>query len=77
MLADVTSSLAAEFHGKVDVDDVQHVVRDSYERLVAHVPRTADHYLEAWARQRLRVRSTAIGREPTLAEILAAPSQRL
>lgn len=76
-LADVTNVLAQEFDGKVDLDDIRHVVRDSYERLMAHVPRTAHHYLEPWARQRLLGRLTAWGREPTLAEILTVPTQRL
>lgn len=76
-LADVTNALAEEFAGKVDLQEVRHIVRDSYERLMAHVPRTADHYLEPWARQRLLGRMTAWGREPTLAEILTVPTQRL
>ena len=77
LLADVTNALAEEFAGKVDLHEVRQVVRDSYERLMAHVPRTADHYLEPWARQRLLGRMTAWGREPTLAEILTVPTQRL
>jgi|1185.fasta_scaffold1232769_1 hypothetical protein len=76
-LADVTNALAQEFEGKVDRQVVRHIVRDSYERLMAHVPRTAEHYLEPWARQRLLGRMTAWGREPTLAEILTVPTQRL
>lgn len=76
-LADVTNALAQEFEGKLDLDDIRHVVRDSYERLVAHVPRTAEYYLEPWARQRVLGRMTAWGREPTLAEILTVPTQRL
>jgi hypothetical protein len=76
-LADVTNALAQEFEGKVDLPVVRHIVRDSYERLMAHVPRTAEHYLEPWARQRLLGRMTAWGREPTLAEILTVPTQRL
>ena len=76
-LADVTNALAQEFEGKVDLRVVRHIVRDSYERLMAHVPRTAEHYLEPWARQRLLGRMTAWGREPTLAEILTVPTQRL
>ena len=76
-LADVTNALAQEFDGKVDLPVVRHIVRDSYARLVAHVPRTAHHYLEAWARQRLIGRTTAAGREPTLTEILTVPTQRL
>jgi hypothetical protein len=76
-LADVTNALAEEFDGKIDPQVVRDVVRDSYERLMAHVPRTAYHYLEPWARQRLLGRMTAWGREPTLAEILTVPTQRL
>lgn len=76
-LADITNALAEEFAGKIDLEDIREVVRDSYERLVAHVPRTADHYLEPWARQRLLGRLTAWGREPTLAEILTVPAQCL
>lgn len=76
-LADVTNALAQEFDGKVDLPVVRHVVRDSYERLVAHVPRTAYHYLEAWARQRLIGRTTDAGREPSLTEMLRVPIQRL
>lgn len=76
-LADVTNALAQEFAGKVDLQDIRRIVRDSYERLLAHVPRTAEHYLEPWARQRLLGRMTAWGREPTLAEILTVPTQRL
>lgn len=76
-LADVTNALAQEFDGKIDLEVVRHVVRDSYERLMAHVPRTAYHYLEPWAHQRLLGRMTAWGREPTLSEILTAPPQRL
>jgi hypothetical protein len=77
LLADVTNALAQEFQGRVDLPEIRNVVRDSYERLVAHVPRTANHYLEPWARQRLLGRMTAWGREPTLAEILTIPTQRL
>jgi hypothetical protein len=77
LLANVTNVLAEEFTGKVELQAVRHIVRDSYERLMAHVPRTADHYLEPWARQRLLGRMTAWGREPTLAEILTVPTQRL
>jgi hypothetical protein len=76
-LADVTNHLAEEFSDKVDLETVREVVRDSYQRLVAHVPRTALHYLEPWARQRLLGRMTAWGREPTLAEILTVPATRL
>jgi hypothetical protein len=77
LLANVTNVLAEEFADKVELQAVRHIVRDSYERLMAHVPRTADHYLEPWARQRLLGRMTAWGREPTLAEILTVPTQRL
>jgi hypothetical protein len=76
-LAEVINVLAQEFDGKVDLQVIRDVVRDSYERLMAHVPRTANHYLEPWARQRLLGRTTAWGREPTLAEILNVPTQRL
>lgn len=76
-LAEITNSLAQEFDGRIDLAVVRQVVRDSYERLMAHVPRTAAHYLEPWARQRLLGRMTAWGREPTLAEILTIPPQRL
>jgi len=76
-LADVTNHLADEFADQVDLETVREVVRDSYERLMAHVPRTAWYYLQPWARQRLLGRMTAWGREPTLAEILTVPTQRL
>ena len=76
-LADVTNHLAEEFADRMDLETVREVVRDSYERLVAHVPRTANYYLEPWARQRLLGRMTAWGREPTLAEILTVPTTRL
>jgi hypothetical protein len=75
-LADVTNALAQEFAGKVELQEVRHVVRDSYERLVAHVPRTAEFYLEPWARSRLIGRTTS-GREPTLAEMLTVPAKSL
>jgi hypothetical protein len=77
LLADVTNALAQEFQGRVDLPEIRSVVRDSYERLMAHVPRTADHYLEVWARQRLVGRTTAAGREPSLTEMLSVPTQRL
>ena len=76
-LAEITNALAQEFDGKIELHVVRDVVRDSYERLMTHVPRTAYHYLEPWARQRLLGRMTAWGREPTLAEILTVPTQRL
>ena len=75
-LADVTNALAQEFVHKVELQEVRHIVRDSYERLVAHVPRTAEFYLEPWARSRLIGRTTS-GREPTLAEMLTVPAQSL
>lgn len=75
-LADVTNVLAQEFAGKVELQEIRQVVRDSYERLVAHVPRTAEFYLEPWARSRLIGRTTS-GREPTLAEMLTIPAQSL
>jgi len=68
--------LAQEFAGKVELQEIRLVVRDSYERLVAHVPRTAEFYLEPWARSRLIGRTTS-GREPTLAEMLTIPAQSL
>ena len=76
-LADVTNALAQEFEDRIELDTVRQIVHDSYERLMTHVPRTAEYYLEPWARQRLLGRMTAWGREPTLAEILTVPTQRL
>jgi hypothetical protein len=75
-LADVTNVLAQDFADKVDLQVVRQIVRDSYARLVAHVPRTAEFYLEPWARSRLIGRTTA-GREPTLTEMLTVPAQSL
>ena len=75
-LADITNALAQEFSGKVELQEVRQVVRDSYERLISHVPRTAEFYLEPWARSRLIGRTTT-GREPTLAEMLTIPAHSL
>jgi hypothetical protein len=75
-LDDVVRRLTEEFDGRVAPVVVTDVVRDSYEQLRTHVPRTARSYLIPWARQRLIGRSTS-GREPSLTAMLSMPTHRL
>lgn len=76
VLAAATRTLANEFYGRIDAQEIRGVVDDCYDRLVAHVPRTVHSYLLPWARNRLSRRLQA-RREPTLTEILLVPVNRL
>ena len=75
-LDDVVYRLTREFEGQIEAEVVNDMVRDSFERLLSHVPRTADVYLVPWVRQRLLGRVTD-RREPSLTEMLSVPPQRL
>jgi len=75
-LDDVVFRLSREFEGQIEPEVVSEIVRESFERLLSHVPRTADVYLVPWVRQRLLGR-VADRREPSLTEMLSVPPQRL
>ena len=75
-LDDVVFRLSREFEGQIEPEVVNDLVRDSFERLLSHVPRTADVYLVPWVRQRL-IGRVADRREPSLTEMLSVPPQRL
>ena len=75
-LDDVVFKLTREFADRIEPEVVNELVRDSFERLLSHVPRTADVYLVPWVRQRLLGRLTE-RREPSLTEMLSVPPQRL
>jgi len=75
-LDDVVFRLSREFEGRIEPEVVNDLVRDSFERLLSHVPRTADVYLVPWVRQRL-IGRLSDRREPSLTEMLTVPPQRL